>query len=58
MASSIAEGSLTLSSCEGAWTAFLIIPVIEGFAGSIEVDVGAEVVVGWVAVGEMGSERH
>jgi hypothetical protein len=29
--------------------------VIEGLADSVEVDVGAEVVVGFEAVGEMGS---
>jgi hypothetical protein len=36
-------------------TAFFRMPVIEGLADSVEVDVGAEVVVGFEAVGEMGS---
>jgi hypothetical protein len=55
MAFSISGSSFTRSSWEGAFTAFFKMPVIEGLADSVEVDAGAEVVVEFEAVGEMGS---
>lgn len=48
--------SLTLSSTDGALTAFLRIPVIEGLADSCEVDTDADDVSVFEVVGEIGSE--